>query len=53
MVEPVLNPYTRLAAEMCAARGVLRVVGYEVAAGDELPTAATQVCEVKAELVAA
>ena len=53
VVEPVLNPYTRLAAEMCAASGVLRVVGYEVAAGDELPTAATQVCEVKAEAVAA
>lgn len=53
VVEPVLNPYTRLAAEMCAARGVLRVVGYEVAAGDELPTAATQMCEVKAEAVAA
>lgn len=53
VVPPVLNPYTRLAAEMCAARGVLRVVGYEVAAGDELPTAATEVCEVKAEAVAA
>ena len=53
VVEPVLNPYTRLAAEMCAARGILRVVGYEAAAGDELPAAATQVCEVKTNAVAA
>ena len=28
---PVLNPYTRIAVEMCPARGVLRAVGYEQA----------------------
>jgi hypothetical protein len=30
---PVLNPYTRLAIEMCPAEGVLRVVGYETPLG--------------------
>jgi hypothetical protein len=45
---PVLNPFTRLAAEMCAAEGVLRVVGYEVEAGAELPVPVTQRCEVAA-----
>ena len=29
LVPPVLNPFTRLAVEMCPARGVLRVAGYE------------------------
>jgi len=38
---PVLNPYTRLAAEMCPARGILRVIGFELAPGDELPQPAT------------
>ena len=32
---PVLNPFTRVATEMCPARGILRVVGYEKAAGFE------------------
>jgi len=32
---PVLNRYTRLAVEMCPANDVLRVVGYEFAAGEE------------------
>ena len=27
---PVLNPYTRIAVEMCPARGILRAVGYEL-----------------------
>ena len=45
---PVLNPYTRMAVEMCAATGVLRVVGYE-RQGGELPTPATLPCEVQAE----
>jgi hypothetical protein len=27
---PVLNPYTRIAVEMCAASGALRAVGYEL-----------------------
>ena len=29
VVPPVLTPYTRLAVEMCAAQGVLRVIGFE------------------------
>jgi hypothetical protein len=45
--EPVLNPYTRLAAALCPARGTLRVVGYEQA-GSELPVPVTQVCDVEA-----
>jgi hypothetical protein len=32
---PVLNPYTRIAVEMCPARGIMRVVGYELPAGRE------------------
>jgi len=39
---PVLNPFTRIAAEMCAAQGVLRVVGYEKTEGFEMPQPATQ-----------
>jgi hypothetical protein len=43
---PVLNPYTRVAVEMNASRGVLRVLGYECLAGRDLPQSATQPCEV-------
>jgi hypothetical protein len=32
VMPPVLNKYTRLAAEMCPASGTLRVIGYEVLA---------------------
>ena len=46
---PVLNPYTRIAVEMCPARGILRAVGYERDAVEELPKPATQPCEVNAE----
>jgi hypothetical protein len=42
---PVLNPFTRLAVEMCAAEGTLRVVGYEQQAYGELPRQVTQVRE--------
>jgi hypothetical protein len=38
---PVLNPYTRLAVEMCAATGSLRVIGYESVDGQELARPAT------------
>ena len=48
---PVLNPYTRVAVEMCPRAGILRVVGYERAARGELPTPVTHVCEI--EMVAA
>jgi hypothetical protein len=43
--EPVLNPYTRIAAALCPAHGILRVVGYEEA-GDALPAPVTQVCDI-------
>jgi hypothetical protein len=42
---PVLNPYTRLAVAMSAATGTLRVVGYEIAGGEQ-PEPVTQVCEI-------
>jgi hypothetical protein len=42
---PVLNPFTRMAVEMCAATGTLRVVGYEPQADNALPQPATQVCD--------
>jgi hypothetical protein len=53
VVPPVLNPYTRLAVEMCPARGVLRVLGYERADGQELAQAATLPCEIGVERAAA
>jgi hypothetical protein len=43
---PVLNPFTRMAVEMCAARGTLRVVGYERPADGGLAKAVTAVGEV-------
>jgi hypothetical protein len=46
---PVLNPYTRIAVEMCAADGRLRVLGYEVAGNSELPTPATLPCNLSKE----
>jgi hypothetical protein len=33
---PVLNPYTRIAVEMCPANGALRVAGYECEPGADL-----------------
>lgn len=44
---PILNPYTRLAVEMCPAKGVLRAVGYEAIAGAELPCAVTSMCDLR------
>jgi hypothetical protein len=41
LVPPVLNACTRIAVEMCPARGVLRVVGYELAAGRDVPDQVT------------
>ncbi len=49
---PVLNPYTRIAVEMCPAAGILRVVGYEAVPGAELPQPVTQPCEIAGALVA-
>jgi len=50
---PVLNPYTRIAVEMCPARGILRAVGYELPAGRELAEPATLPCELSLEPLAA
>jgi hypothetical protein len=38
---PVLNAQTRVAVEICPATNVLRVMGYEQAPGEELPTPVT------------
>jgi hypothetical protein len=38
---PILNPYTRLAVEMCPAHGVLHAAGYEAVADEELPAMVT------------
>jgi hypothetical protein len=47
---PVLNPFTRMAIEMCPAEGLLRVVGYErVRSTDEFASVVTEPCEVRAE----
>ncbi len=45
---PVLNRFTRLAVEMCAAEGLLRVVGYEWAPGAAEAQRATEVTSVAA-----
>jgi hypothetical protein len=52
IVPPVLNPYTRVAVEMCAARGILRAVGYERPADAELAEPATTLREVSLEIAA-
>ncbi len=45
---PVLNKYTRLGVEACAARGILRVTGYERDGFEETASAVTLPCEVRA-----
>ncbi len=45
VVPPVLNPYTRCVVEMCPAHGTVRVAGYELTPGDELPSRVTEICE--------
>ncbi len=47
---PVLNLYTRIATEMCPARGIMRVIGYEEIPGFELPQAVTQLRDVRADV---
>jgi len=49
---PVLNPFTRMAVEMCAARGTLRAVGYEIEEPGTLPRMVTQVRELADPLAA-
>lgn len=48
VVAPLLNPFTRIAAAMCPAQGVMRVAGYEVVVPGALPEPVTQTCEVAA-----
>jgi len=50
---PVLNAYTRVGIEMCAARGLVRAVGYERARHEELARPVTQPREFAAERLAA
>jgi hypothetical protein len=47
VVPPILNPYTRLAVELCPAMGILRAVGFETSPGAELPDAVTLTCELQ------
>ncbi|MGH6768885.1 MAG: hypothetical protein ACRECO_07680 [Xanthobacteraceae bacterium] len=47
---PVLNPYTRLAVEMCPATGALHAIGFENVGGAELPQPATIACTLPAVL---
>ncbi|MBI3433702.1 MAG: hypothetical protein HY056_01265 [Proteobacteria bacterium] len=42
VVPPVLNPYTRVAVEMCPRRAVMRVAGYDMVAGAQLPMRVAQ-----------
>ena len=53
VTRPVLNRYTRLAVEMCPARGIIRAVGYEGRKGSDLAEPATQPREVRTEPAAA
>ena len=46
VVPPVLNPFTRIAAEMCPAQGVLRVVGYEKFPDSAEPQVVTRTFEI-------
>ena len=48
VMPPVLNAFTRVAVEMCPARGVLRAVGYETPPGCELAQPVTRICDVSA-----
>ena len=46
VVPPVLNPFTRIAVEMCPAKGVLRALGYESSPDADFPEPVTQPCQV-------
>jgi hypothetical protein len=50
---PVLNAYTRIAVEMNPARGILRAVGYELHAGEELARPVTRPCQFQWDAMAA
>jgi len=53
LVEPVNNRFTRLAVEMCPARGILRVMGLESEDGGSLATPVTHIREVTASVAMA
>ncbi len=53
IVEPVLNPCTRMGVEMCPASGQMRVVGYDVVPGFALPQQVTEICEIGPDRLAA
>ena len=50
---PVHNRYTRLAAELCPARGIVRVMGLDQAPDDGPAQQVTQICEVTPPALAA
>ncbi len=50
---PVLNKYTRLAVEMCAARGIVRVAGYERTPDGESALPVTRMREIAPAAAAA
>jgi hypothetical protein len=52
VVPPVLNPCTRIAVEMCPARGILRAMGYELAAGRGMPGPVTLPCRLGLDEIA-
>ena len=52
VVPPVLNKFTRLAAEMCPANGTLRVTGYEYLGEGEAAQPVTQPCEIETAMAA-
>jgi hypothetical protein len=45
VVPPVLNPYTRIAVEMCPTKGLVRAIGYERPPASELAEPVTEVQE--------
>jgi hypothetical protein len=49
---PVLNPFTRIAVEMCPGKGVLRAVGFETLPGCELAQPVTNARELVAAVAA-
>jgi hypothetical protein len=53
LAEPVNNRFTRLAVEMCPARGLLRVMGLERTADQTFATPVTEIREIVAPAMAA
>ncbi len=53
LAEPVNNRFTRLAVEMCPARGVLRVMGLERAGDEMCATPVTEIREIVSTAMAA